>query len=297
MKIAIESVLLGMVSLPGVVAWGSIDLGHDTAAYIASYFVSNSTAAYLKDLLDNQDEDYLAGIAMFADKYKFTHEGHFTENFHFIDAHDDPYTDCNVNYDRDCKKGAVLSALNRDLSKEENQLAVKLLVHYIGDLHQPLHNEDVKRGGNDIHVQWRDRDQKLHAVWDKTIPETIAGHLSKKRKDGILEWALEWANELTTEISNGKFARERNTWLKNFDISDPLNTAMDWSIEANKLVCSHVFPKPNSPEKIEGKELSGRYYAKAAPVVEKQIARAGYRMAAWLNEIAHNNWEKDNEEL
>ena len=43
---------------------------------------------------------------------------------------------------------------------------------------------------------------------------------------------------------------------------------------------------PEGPEAIVGKELGGEYYEKAAPVIERQVARAGYRMAVWLDHIA-----------
>lgn len=42
---------------------------------------------------------------------------------------------------------------------------------------------------------------------------------------------------------------------------------------------------PEGPKAIVGQELSGEYYEKAAPVLDKQVARAGYRMAAWLDKI------------
>lgn len=43
---------------------------------------------------------------------------------------------------------------------------------------------------------------------------------------------------------------------------------------------------PEGPAAIEGQELAGDYYEKAGPVVEIQIARGGYRLAAWLDKIA-----------
>lgn len=43
---------------------------------------------------------------------------------------------------------------------------------------------------------------------------------------------------------------------------------------------------PEGPKAIEGQELGGEYFEKAGPVIEKQVARAGYRMAAWLDHIA-----------
>jgi hypothetical protein len=43
---------------------------------------------------------------------------------------------------------------------------------------------------------------------------------------------------------------------------------------------------PEGPQAIVGQELGGEYFEKAGPVIEKQVARAGYRMAAWLDRIA-----------
>jgi hypothetical protein len=43
---------------------------------------------------------------------------------------------------------------------------------------------------------------------------------------------------------------------------------------------------PEGPEAIKGQELGGEYFEAAGPVIEKQVARAGYRMAAWLDAIA-----------
>lgn len=40
---------------------------------------------------------------------------------------------------------------------------------------------------------------------------------------------------------------------------------------------------PEGPKAIAGKELGGEYYDKAVPVIETQVARAGYRLAAWLD--------------
>ncbi|KAL6790978.1 putative nuclease S1 precursor [Trichoderma sp. SZMC 28012] len=303
MKFSIELVVLGLVSLPGAIAWGQ--LGHYTTAYLGSYFVSNSTEAYLKDLLGNTDDDYLAGISTFADDFAHSHEGGFTKGWHFIDAHDDPESEeCNVDYKRDCKKdGCVISALvnmtelalNSQTSEKNRQFAVKMLVHFIGDLHQPLHNEDIAQGGTQLSVKWEGDERKLHKVWDTLIPEKVTEHLHS-RED---RRALEWAQELAGEISNGKFAADKDSWLKDFDPSDSFKTVMTWSNEANDFVCDNVFIDNYEPSQIEGKELSKKdYYNQASSLVEKQIARAGYRMAAWLDEIARNNWHgQDNAEL
>lgn len=58
---------------------------------------------------------------------------------------------------------------------------------------------------------------------------------------------------------------------------------MLWASDANAYVCSTVLP--NGTDAVFGKELSGAYYETAIPVVKKQIAKAGYRLAAWLDAV------------
>lgn len=58
---------------------------------------------------------------------------------------------------------------------------------------------------------------------------------------------------------------------------------MIWAADTNSFVCSTVMP--NGPDALTNQELSGAYYQSAIPVVQKQIAKAGYRLAAWLDAI------------
>ena len=52
-------------------------------------------------------------------------------------------------------------------TKEEKQIAIKFLVHIIGDLHQPFHVGNGKdRGGNNIRLKWFGESTRLHTVWD-----------------------------------------------------------------------------------------------------------------------------------
>ncbi|OTA07067.1 S1/P1 Nuclease [Trichoderma parareesei] len=279
-----NAVAFSLVSLPGAMAWGG--LGHITTAYIASNFVSNSTEAYLKQLLRSNESDYMAKVASWADSIRYTKWGRFTSTFHFIDAHDNPPESCNVDFERDCKEtGCVITALanyteqslDPGLPAWRRAQAAKFVIHFVGDLHQPLHNEDVSRGGNGIHVKWDGRDYNLHHVWDSSIAEKLIG----RGKPYLV--AQKWSAALTEKITGGAYADEKETWLADLDFGDFEATAMAWSRECNSLVCGYVFPE--GPKAIVGQELSGEYYERAAPILEKQVARAGYRMAAWLDRI------------
>ncbi|KAG6275243.1 hypothetical protein E4U48_002198 [Claviceps purpurea] len=288
MKISITALALGLASAPVATAWGS--LGHITTAYLASHFVANTTEAFFKELLLSDDgDDYLAKVASWADSVRYTKWGRFTKNFHFIDAHDSPPHSCNVDFQRDCKAdGCVISALanytqqslDSSLPAWRRAQAAKFVIHFVGDLHQPLHNEDVALGGNRIHVLWDGKAFNLHHVWDTSIAEKWLG--AGRRKPYPM--AEKWAKQLAGEIEDGKFADQRDAWVKDLDFQNATETAMAWSREANAYVCTHVFPE--GPAAIEGQELGGDYFKKAGPVIEVQVARAGFRMAAWLDKIA-----------
>ncbi|ETS83050.1 hypothetical protein PFICI_04926 [Pestalotiopsis fici W106-1] len=271
--------------LPSVAAWGR--LGHITVAYIATNFVKEETASYFKDLLGNDTEHYLAGVATWADNIRSEDWARFTETFHFIDAKDSPPKYCGVDFTRDCKAhGCVVSAiqnytsqlLDNDLDASQRNEAAKFIIHFIGDIHQPLHTEDVAQGGNKIHVKWGHSQPNLHHVWDTSIAEQILG--DNHEGDG----AYTWASDLTSEIIKGKYAAKSKSWLGGLQLDDPITTSMNWANETNSYVCTHVLPE--GPSAIVGQQLAGGYAKKAEPVIEILIAQAGYRLAAWLDLIA-----------
>lgn len=70
------------------------------------------------------------------------------------------------------------------------------------------------------------------------------------------------------------------------DVTDPKTISLQWASEANAYVCSTVLPKGQAA--VENVDLSGAYYDSAISVVEPQIARAGVRLAAYLDAVAKN---------
>ncbi|KAI0119540.1 S1/P1 nuclease [Daldinia grandis] len=287
MKLGQTAIALSTLLLPGALAWGS--LGHITVAYIATNLVKDDTTAFFQNILRNDTEHYLAGVATWADSIRYTKWGRFSKNFHFIDAKDTPPTYCGVDFERDCKQdGCVVSSIQNYTSQlldtglwpsRRNQ-AAKFVIHFVGDIHQPLHVENVAYGGNGIHVKWESSELNLHHVWDTSIAEKMLGGIH--RKPYVAGFA--WAANLTHQIRSGKYEAASKLWNDGLSFDDPIKTAMGWANESNAIVCSHVLPE--GPEAIVGQELAGDYYEKAAPVIELQVAKAGYRLATWLDLIA-----------
>ena len=63
--------------------------------------------------------------------------------------------------------------------------------------------------------------------------------------------------------------------MEGIDITDPVTTSLAWASETNAFVCTTVLP--SGKDGVENQELSGSYYEAAVPVIQLQIARAGYR--------------------
>ncbi|KAF2798560.1 hypothetical protein K505DRAFT_333332 [Melanomma pulvis-pyrius CBS 109.77] len=280
-----KSLLLTLLPLlPQVSAWGT--LGHDTVAFIAQSFICNKTRAFAQNLLNDSSSSYLANVATWADTYRYTAEGSFSAPLHYIDALDNPPTSCNVDYERDCpEEGCIVSAIanytvrvkTASLPLIERQKALKWIIHFLGDIHQPLHVENLEIGGNTIAVSFNGTSTNLHHIWDSNMPEKLIGGYA-------LEDARNWAASLSTEITSGKYKSAAKGWLDGIDGADGVKSAMVWATDANARVCDVVVPE--GAESVRGQELDGAYYDAAIPVIQLQIAKAGYRLAAWLSLIA-----------
>lgn len=162
------------------------------------------------------------------------------------------------------EEGDAASALDRftyqlldaESSAEERALALRFIVHIVGDLHQPLHvGNGEDRGGNDVEILFFGEPTNLHRLWDSQLID--------RRQLAYSEMA-EW---LAAEIKPEDF-RAWNT-------PDPLV----W-IEEGSVLRDEIYP--------DGEELSWDYSYKWAERVDLQLKKAGVRTAAYLNEVFAN---------
>lgn len=276
--------ILALAGAQGAHAWGT--LGHDTVAFIAQSFVKDATETWAQGILNDTSDAYLANVATWADSYRYTAEGSFSAPYHYIDAEDNPPSSCSVNFDRDCgTEGCSVSAIanytqrvqDSSLPAQQVNYALRFLIHFLGDITQPLHDEALEVGGNDIDVTYNGTDTNLHHIWDTNMPEQLRGGYS-------LADARSWAANLTTEINSGQYEADAASWIEGDSISDAKASALTWATDANKYVCSVVLPDGQSA--VETGDLSGDYYDSAIGTIEVQIAKAGYRLANWLDQLA-----------
>lgn len=243
------------------------------------------TTSRAQEVLGNSSSSYLAGVASWADQYRLTSAGKWSSSLHFIDAEDNPPSSCNVDYERDCgSSGCSISAVanytqrvsDSSLSSENVAEALRFLVHFLGDMTQPLHDEAYEVGGNNIKVTFNGYSDNLHSDWDTYMPEQLVGGDALSDAEG-------WASSLVKEIESGNYTAQASSWIKGDDISDPIGAATRWASDANALVCTVVMP--NGAAALQTGDLYPTYYDSVIDTIELQIAKGGYRLGNWLNMI------------
>jgi len=138
-------------------------------------------------------------------------------------------------------------------SKEENATDLKILMHLIGDLHQPLHvGYGIDKGGNKIEVSFLGHASNLHKLWDSEIIRH-----SRVTADGCLRLASSYS---PAEISA----------IEKVDIIGWMNDSR-----------SHLGQVYDFTDGL----ISEGYITKNTVLIEKQLIAGGLRLSALLNEI------------
>ncbi|MDN3918974.1 S1/P1 nuclease [Roseateles violae] len=150
-------------------AWGFE--GHRLIAALAEAQLSPAARAEARRLLALEPGATLSSISTWADVHRSPRSG----RWHYINF---PEGDCSYRPARDCADGAcVVEALNRQTAllasaagDAERLLALKYVVHMVGDVHQPLHaGHGSDKGGNRLQLQAFGRGSNLHALWDSGL--------------------------------------------------------------------------------------------------------------------------------
>lgn len=250
-------------------AWGPE--GHRIVGDLAEERLTPTARLHVKELLGNDD---LAAVAVWADDVR--HDRPESYGWHFVDIPKDveafseprdcfrpddkhPYTQQdhhNCVVDRITMFEQVLA--DRNAARPDRIEALKFLVHFVGDVHQPMHAMGEARGGNDIHVSEFGSPQcgkypcNLHFVWDMgliehtglseqqyvaRLDELIASRKLTVQADGTPE---QWANE--------SFVLAKKAWLN------------------------------------DGETVDESYYENEIGVVNRRLALAGLRLARMINQ-------------
>jgi hypothetical protein len=186
--------------LPGnALAWGYT--GHRIIAEIADQFLESGTGHQIHDLLATENATTLAEVSTWADQIRLQRPE--TAPWHYVSIPIHPPAGQADSYDpaRDCPHDDCVVAkielfkrtlIDQQASQRQRLEALKYLVHFIGDIHQPLHaSSNNDRGGNEVTVTFMGRQTNLHAVWDTGIIEPAV-------KGDVRSYALHLVKKLLT---------------------------------------------------------------------------------------------------
>ncbi len=234
--------------------WGAT--GHRVTGQIAEKYLTKKAKRKIDKLLEGES---LAFVSTFADEIKSDKKYRIYSAWHYINMPLDG------NYEGSVKnpKGDIISGIshcinvlkdkNSDLEKK--RFFLKMLVHFIGDLHQPMHiGQKEDKGGNTIQVQWHGQGSNLHRVWDSNI---------------IREWGMSYV-----ELSNNA---KRLTALQIKEIQE--GNVLDWMKDTHNLT-KEVYASVK-----KGDNLRYSYSYEYLPVVREQLQKGGLRLAKLLNKI------------
>jgi hypothetical protein len=239
-------------------AWGP--RGHAAVAALAQQRLTPAARAAVNDLLDGEA---MASVSSWADDVRDTGRPD-TYNWHFVDIPFgadgyDAARDCPATPRGDCIINA-LDRLTRDLAdsrlpKDRRREALMFIIHFVGDIHQPLHaidNGDL--GGNRVQIKEIGGTTNLHAAWDT----------------GIITAAGAAVDDLVT-AGNAILQREGNSAVATMPY-------VDWALESHDIAKRIVYPQVTNDGQITAAEARV-----AMEIIERRIAYAGARLAAILN--------------
>ena len=244
------------IAAPAAQAWGPA--GHRMIAELAQRELSPAARMQVAWLLGSHDAHALAGIAGWADDLRHDPArralGKRTARLHFINF---ASSDCHYRAARDCPDGqCVVAAIERygrilgdpSRGRAERAQALRFLVHFVGDVHQPLHASPLgDRGGNRFQLQFAGRGTNLHAIWDTPVP---------------VRPGLGW--------------REQADRLARPSLPEGDGTPSQWAEESCRVVRDGGIYPPRH-------RIDAAYPARHRPVAERRIRQAAARLAALLD--------------
>lgn len=256
MRILIAVVAVTLAPTPAF-AWGKT--GHRAVGQIADAHLTGKSRAAVKRILGNET---LAEAANWPDFVKSDPSPFWQKTadpWHYVTvAVGKTYDQSNHPAEGDAVTAlARYSAVLRDRSSSplEKQVALRIVVHLVGDLHQPLHaGNGSDRGGNDRRVTFFGQATNLHSVWDS----------------GLID---------NTQLSYSEMAAWLNGRITPADVRLWSSTDPRIWIAESTALRDQIYPAAGD------NALSYRYVYENEPRLEGRLERAGVRLAAVLNQI------------
>ena len=264
-------------------SWGAI--GHNIIVHLAQSQLDNATGEWIRSLTPWHWNGNLSAMASWADDI-FRPDTNPTEfanwlwssALHFINT---PDWACNYDYERDCSNDRCAEGAIRNYTKRleesfdeiQQKEALYFLIHFVGDIHQPLHTAfTTDRGGNSVKVQYMNSSYitSLHSIWDSAMI------LTRIRRDFQGNNSLYY--EHIFDLMLNQTSNENDTKIS------------QWVDENLSFVCSQIYlDEQNSTMNVSvNYTLGDIYYNRSIPIIEQRLALGGRRLRLLFQEIYQN---------
>jgi nuclease S1 len=246
-----------------LVSWGVT--GHRTIGRIAERHLSPNAKAAIQALLGTET---LADVSTWADEVRGQPGYEQTGPWHYLNLPPgltypafaqqvQGMTQDNV-YNVLLRQENILT--DKGASREKRIAALKFIVHFVGDLHQPMHVSRAEdKGGNTIQLNYEGTGTNLHALWDTKLIE----------HQGL---TYDQLAEKYDQVSPAQVSQ----WQQ-----DPL---MKWIWESYEI-SSRLYAEVDA---MKTRSIDDAYYQAHLPIIRERIEQAGVRLAGILNEIFKN---------
>jgi nuclease S1 len=242
-------------------AWGRD--GHRIVGELAQAALDATAEAAVAELLKGESDPTLAGVSTWADEVRESApEYRWTVPLHWVNF---VPGNCHYNADKMCGDGrCVVDAIDRfsreltdpNLSRERRRDALKFVVHFVGDVHQPLHaGFAADKGGNDFQISIRREGWNLHSVWDSLLIESLK---------------MDWRSYRERVTAEPLWPDSRSQL--------PASSPASWAEESCGIVQQDGFYPPKH-------KISSRYLDAKRPLADQRLKLAGARLAALLNRL------------
>ncbi|MDB5192386.1 MAG: Nuclease [Segetibacter sp.] len=240
-------------------AWGV--LGHRIVGHIAESQLTPKAKKEIEKILGTET---LAMSSNWMDFIKSDTTYNYLGNWHYINFKPWLSTeDFNAFLKEDSSTNAytkifflVKELKNKKLLKDTQLMYLRILVHLVGDIHQPMHTARPEdRGGNSIKVMWFNTPTNLHALWDESLVNFQ--QLSYTEYSKVINYSTKM---------------QRATWTK-----QPLS---EWLYESYRI-SEQLYAEIKQPDQ----KLSYNYNFQHIATVNEQLLKGGVRLGGLLNEI------------
>ncbi|MFD0795319.1 S1/P1 nuclease [Mucilaginibacter litoreus] len=240
-------------------AWGTN--GHRISGQIADSYLTPKARKAIQAILGTES---IAMTSNWADFIKSDPQYKYLSEWHYIDF-DKQYTYPEMQAflkqdtatDAYTKLNFLIAELKKkNLPNKNKLLALRMLIHIVEDVHQPMHTAHTDdKGGNDIHLTWFNNPTNLHSIWDSQLIDF--------QQLSYTEYAA-WINHTT--------AAQRAEWQK-----APIS---QWLFESSQIA-TKIYAGVKNDDKINGYKYNFDYIA----TLNNQLLKGGVRLAGLLNQI------------